>query len=45
MAKSSKTVKVTRSAKTGKFVPKKQAISKPSTTVTQTIRRTSKKRG
>jgi len=45
MAKSVKTVKVTRSAKSGQFVPKKQAITKPSTTVTQTIRRTTKKRG
>ena len=45
MAKSGKTVKIARTPKTGKFVPKKMVNSKPSNTVTHIVRRTAKKRG
>jgi len=44
MAKSpTKTVKVTRSADTGRFVPKKQAKTHPKTTVTETVKKPTKK--
>jgi hypothetical protein len=34
--------KITRSAKTGRFVPKSQAKKHPSTTVTETVKRPKK---
>ncbi len=39
----SKTRKVARSAKTGRFVTKKQAKKSPSTTVVETVRRKRKR--
>ena len=33
------TVKVVRDARTGEFVPKREATRRPSTTVTETIKR------
>lgn len=41
--KGAKAVKVSRSAKTGKFISKKTAARSPSTTITQTIKRSGKK--
>ncbi|MEZ4503646.1 MAG: hypothetical protein R3C39_13555 [Dehalococcoidia bacterium] len=39
-----KTTKVVRDARTGKFVPKREAGRRPSTTVTETVRRNGKKK-
>ena len=43
MAKSDKTKKVYRSAKTGKFVKKDYAVKHPNTTVKETVSKPSKK--
>jgi hypothetical protein len=42
--KGAKSVKIARSAKTGKFISKKQAARNPATTITQTIKRGGKKK-
>ena len=42
MAAKTQTVKIGRSAKTGEFIPVKQAIKHPKTTVVETIKRPKK---
>lgn len=39
MADKKKTIKVVRDAETGRFVPSKEAIRRPKTTVRETIKR------
>ncbi len=39
MARKSKTIKIGRDAKTGKFIPVKEAKRRPKTTVVETIKR------
>jgi signal recognition particle subunit SEC65 len=39
MANSTRTVRVVRSSVTGRFVPKRRAVTSPKTTQTETIRR------
>lgn len=43
-AKSSSTSKIGRDAKTGQFIPVKEANRRPATTVVETIRRPNKKK-
>ncbi|MEM7048404.1 MAG: hypothetical protein AAF604_02045 [Acidobacteriota bacterium] len=43
MKKSSKSTKIGRDAKSGKFIPVREAKKRPSTTVVETIKRPKKK--
>lgn len=43
MANKAKPIKIGRDAKTGQFIPVKEAIGRPSTTVVETIKPTKKK--